>query len=188
MNVPEGVDLIVFRIPLAIVLVVVTLMATGIAWSQVPGGSGGAGGNRGSAGKGGPDTSHVPPPRATFDQDANRATVVSAVQYRLDLLGRICACGPNRTRHGSSIVTGSSNWRATCSAWRARPWAGICRHRSALDGLGDIARDRLTAIEDIVDAGKALYAMLTPAQQSVADRRMAVPVMALVGVEPVQKP
>jgi hypothetical protein len=53
-----------------------------------------------------------------------------------------------------------------------------------LDQLADIARDRLTAIEDIVDAGKNLYAILTPAQKSVADRRMAVPVMALVGVEP----
>lgn len=53
-----------------------------------------------------------------------------------------------------------------------------------LDRLADIARDRLTAIEDIVDAGKNLYATLTPGQQSVADRRMAVPVMALAGVEP----
>jgi hypothetical protein len=53
-----------------------------------------------------------------------------------------------------------------------------------LDQLADIARDRLTAIEDIVDAGKNLYAILTPAQKSVADRRMAVPVMALAGVEP----
>jgi hypothetical protein len=53
-----------------------------------------------------------------------------------------------------------------------------------LDHLGDIARDRLTAIEDIVDAGKQLYATLSPGQQTVADRRMAVPVMALAGVEP----
>jgi hypothetical protein len=53
-----------------------------------------------------------------------------------------------------------------------------------LDRLSDIARDRLTAIEDIVDAGKQLYATLTPGQQTVADRRMAVPVMALAGVEP----
>jgi hypothetical protein len=53
-----------------------------------------------------------------------------------------------------------------------------------LDQLADVARDRLTAIEDIVDAGKNLYAVLTPAQKSVADRRMAAPVMALAGVEP----
>jgi hypothetical protein len=53
-----------------------------------------------------------------------------------------------------------------------------------LDQLADVARDRLTAIEDIVDAGKNLYAILTPAQKLVADRRMAAPVMALAGVEP----
>jgi hypothetical protein len=53
-----------------------------------------------------------------------------------------------------------------------------------LDQLADIARDRLTAIEDIGDAGKHLYAMLTPAQKAVADRRMAAPLMALAGVEP----
>jgi len=52
-----------------------------------------------------------------------------------------------------------------------------------LDRLADIARDRLTAIEDIVDAGKQLYAVLTPGQQGVADRRIAVPVMVIVGVE-----
>jgi hypothetical protein len=44
--------------------------------------------------------------------------------------------------------------------------------------------DRLTAIEDIVDAGKQLYATLTPGQRAVADRRMAAPVTALAGVEP----
>jgi hypothetical protein len=53
-----------------------------------------------------------------------------------------------------------------------------------LDRLSDIARDRLTAIEDIVEAGKQLYAVLTPGQQGVADRRMAVPVTGLAGVEP----
>ena len=39
--------------------------------------------------------------------------------------------------------------------------------------LGDTARNRLTAVEDIVDAGKALYAKLDPRQQELADRRLA---------------
>lgn len=41
------------------------------------------------------------------------------------------------------------------------------------DLLGDTARNRLTAVEDIVDAGKALYAALDPRQQELADRRLA---------------
>jgi len=52
-----------------------------------------------------------------------------------------------------------------------------------LDGLADTARNRLTAIEDIVDAGKALYAALTPAQKEVADRRLALPLATLTGAD-----
>lgn len=50
-----------------------------------------------------------------------------------------------------------------------------------LDALADTARNRLTAIEDIVDAGKALYAVLTPEQRAVADRRLALPLATLSG-------
>jgi hypothetical protein len=42
-----------------------------------------------------------------------------------------------------------------------------------LDFVADKARDRLTAIEDIGDAGKQLYAALSPSQREVADRRLA---------------
>ena len=50
-----------------------------------------------------------------------------------------------------------------------------------LDALADMSRNRLTAVEDIVDAGKALYATLTPAQKEVADRRLALPLATLTG-------
>lgn len=50
-----------------------------------------------------------------------------------------------------------------------------------LDALADMARNRLTAVEDIVDAGKALYGSLTPAQREVADRRLALPLATLTG-------
>jgi hypothetical protein len=50
-----------------------------------------------------------------------------------------------------------------------------------LDALADNARNRLTAVEDIVDAGKALYAVLTPQQKEVADRRLALPLATLTG-------
>ena len=49
------------------------------------------------------------------------------------------------------------------------------------DALADMARNRLTAVEDIVDAGKALYASLSPAQKEVADRRLALPLATLTG-------
>ena len=53
-----------------------------------------------------------------------------------------------------------------------------------LDALTDIARNRLTATEDIADAGKALYKVLTPEQKAVADRRLALPLATLSGQDP----
>ena len=50
-----------------------------------------------------------------------------------------------------------------------------------LDALADAARNQLTAIEDIADAGKALYAALTPQQRTLADRRLALPLATLSG-------
>jgi hypothetical protein len=47
-----------------------------------------------------------------------------------------------------------------------------------LDHAVDVARDRLTAVEDIAAAAKKLYAGLTPEQQSVADPRLATAIAA----------
>lgn len=42
-----------------------------------------------------------------------------------------------------------------------------------IDRSVDAARNRLTALEEIGEAGKALYALLTPEQQAIADPRLA---------------
>ena len=42
-----------------------------------------------------------------------------------------------------------------------------------IDQSVDAARNRLTALEDISSAAKALYGRLTPEQQSLADTRLA---------------
>ncbi len=42
-----------------------------------------------------------------------------------------------------------------------------------VDQTVDIARDRLTAMEDIAVAAKALYAMLSNEQKTIADQRLA---------------
>jgi len=46
----------------------------------------------------------------------------------------------------------------------------------------DTLRNRVTAFEDIAEAGKALYAQLTPAQREIADRRLARVMISLVDV------
>jgi hypothetical protein len=51
-----------------------------------------------------------------------------------------------------------------------------------IDRVVDVARDRLTAVEDIAVAAKALYARLTPEQQEIADPRLANLIAAPLGV------
>jgi LTXXQ motif family protein len=168
-----------FRNITTIVLVGASLMAAGHTWSQMPPGGGG----RGSAGRG-PDTSLVPPPRNPVDLDAPKVTVVSAVKYRLELLQEDLRLRPEQDAvwlaYSDRVLKLANDLQRTART----ALGGEMPAPKRLDGLADIARDRLTAIEDIADAGKNLYAALTPSQQAVADRRMAVPVMALVGVEP----
>ena len=59
---------------------------------------------------------------------------------------------------------------------------------SAIQQLDEIAaqmRSRKAAVDEIVDLGRALYALLTPEQKSIADRRLS-PVVSLLatGVAP----
>ena len=52
-----------------------------------------------------------------------------------------------------------------------------------LDTIADGARNRLAAVEDVVEAGKALYALLSAEQRIVADRRLALPLSTLAGTD-----
>jgi hypothetical protein len=58
-----------------------------------------------------------------------------------------------------------------------------------LDRLADVQRDRLTAMEDIAEAGKALYKTLDADQKAIADARLAKLVAAATAErEPAVKP
>ena len=50
-----------------------------------------------------------------------------------------------------------------------------------IDRSVDGARNRLAALEEVADAAKALYALLTPEQQAVADPRLAALVPGRAG-------
>jgi hypothetical protein len=57
------------------------------------------------------------------------------------------------------------------------------------EALGDTARNRLTAIEEIIDSGKAFYATLDARQQELADRRLArLPLPLVNGNQPAGGP
>lgn len=54
-----------------------------------------------------------------------------------------------------------------------------------LDRIVADERNRVIAAEEITELGRSLYAVLTPEQKALADRRLAMPVMALLaGVAP----
>ena len=48
-----------------------------------------------------------------------------------------------------------------------------------LEQLAGSARNRLTAVEEIVEAGKAFYAMLTSEQKTIAERKLVLPTLLL---------
>jgi len=164
------------------VLVVIALLAAGSAPAQI-GGSGGPA--RGGGAGGGPDTSHLPRPKSfSAPETTEPITLQSTVQYRLELLEEDLRIRPEQQKAWANYRDRVLRLAEDAQRSTRTALTGDMSAPQRLDRLGDIARDRLTAIEDIVDAGKQLYAVLTPGQQGVADRRLAVPVMALVSVEP----
>ena len=54
--------------------------------------------------------------------------------------------------------------------------------------VADLASNRLTATEDVVDAGMALYKVLNDTQRLVADKRLAEVAMPMFGARPVGAP
>ncbi len=64
---------------------------------------------------------------------------------------------------------------------RTRTQAGIQTNAmQQLDRVVDVARNRLTALEDVAAAAKTLYAGLAPQQQSIVDARLGT-ITTLVG-------
>ncbi len=154
------------------------LAATGAA-AQYPGGGGGTrpGGSGATGGK-----SALPPQRPLAPEPVP-ATLADQVQIQL---GEI---------EEDLRISASQRRLWTIFADRVLKLAGdVARDRDKLrfpkgtaaeqfDFVTDKARDRLTAIEDIGDAGKQLYAALSPSQREMADRRLvrlAIPLVTNV--------
>ncbi len=147
-----------------------------------------AGGSGGAATRGVGPTSGATPPTSTASRPEDRIhdadELQSAVQFRLELLEEDLRIRPEQQQAWANYRDRVMRLAEDAQRSSRTALTGDMPAPQRLDRLADIARDRLTAIEDIVDAGKQLYAALTPGQQGVADRRLAVPVMALAGVEP----
>jgi hypothetical protein len=158
-----------------------TLAAT--AHAQFPGGGGAGSGGSGGMGRGGMSRG---PSAGNHDAAPRVPDAAELLQIQLGELEEDLKLAPGQRK-----------------AWdlykqRVAQFAGdIGRTRNALrypkgdapqqfDFIADVLRNRVTAIEDIGDAGKSLYAQLNPEQREVADRRLARVTVALIdAVQPV---
>lgn len=165
------------------------LLAATTASAQSPGGPGGGtwpggpGGQSGRGGQGGMGTGGAgrgPMGATDASPGAARNDVATTVRFRLELL--------------QEDLKLASSQRALWTAYADRVLKlldDLSRSRSVtriedrpapqqLDQLADTARNRLAAVEDIVEAGKALYAVLTPEQKTLADTRFVTVVRPLL--------
>ena len=168
--------------------VVVLLMAIAVstaAWAQYPGGGGGGGGSPGGPGgsRGGmgggprPDAMRGPPPAEA------PLSAGALVQTQLDQLEDDLKLTPAQrgawTAYADKVqkladATARSRFDARTSA------PGPSSALPQLDQIAGGMRSRTTAVEEIVDLARALYAALTPEQKAIADPRLALPVSLLV--------
>lgn len=146
------------------------------AWAQMPGGN--------DPRRGGPGSPGARPPGAPAAAERVAApNLEELVQMRLGQLEEDLILKPDQralwNAYRERVLRLLEDTRREARMLTASSVDAPAPKR--LDALGDAARNRLAAVEDIVDAGKAFYASLTPAQQAVADRRLALPLATLTG-------
>jgi hypothetical protein len=170
----------VYRIAIAIIAVAVAgMLAAEHVAAQAPRGGGGA-----------PSVSHVPPPKGSqgervTDVPSSLGGQVQASLGKLEEELRITA-GQQKAwdAYATRVMRFADDVARARFAVRELEGTAVTAPQ-LFDRVTQTAQDRLTAIEDIVEAGRALYAKLSTEQQKVADRRLAVLAMMLAtGVPP----
>ena len=158
--------------------IVVALAVTGAA-AQYPGG-GGTGRPGSSAGS--PGRSALPPQRAPAPE-TGPTSLADQVQMQLGELEEDLRITSAQRRLWSTFADRVLKLAGDVTRDRDKLRFPKGTAAEQFDFVADKARDRLTAIEDIGDAGKQLYAALTPTQQGIADRRivrLAIPLVTNV--------
>lgn len=171
------------RIAIAIIAVVVTgTLAAAQAVAQSPGGSR-------PGGPSGVSTPHIPPPRQSPDKrDADSPTSLGGqAQANLNRLEEDLRINAAQQKAWDAYATRIIRLAddVTRARFATRDLEGTSITAPQLfDRITDTAQNRLTAIEEIVEAGRALYAKLSTEQQKLADRRLALVAMSLVSGAP----
>lgn len=142
------------------------------------------------SGPSGVSTSHIPPPKSSPDAPATDVPTSLGGQVQTNL---------NKLEEELRINAGQQKAWNTYATRVIRLADDLARARFAMRDLEGTAitapqlferiveaqQNRLTAVEDVVEAGRELYQKLSVEQQQLADRRLALIAMALVsGVPP----
>ena len=166
------------------VLLAAVAMISPALFAQYPGGHGdwpGTGGRRGGMGGGqaaqGPGKTRDPPAADTLSASG------APVLVQLDKLEDDLKLTPQQraawNAYADKVLRLADDM--TRSRFAARTSARLTEATAVqqLDQLAGSARNRLTAVEEIVEAGKALYATLTSEQKAIADRKLVLPMLSL---------
>ena len=105
---------------------------------------------------------------------AMQEDAVSLTEYRLQLLREDLKLTSVQQPLWDAYADKVSALAADISRERGRLQATLqLKALQRIDQSVDVARNRLTALEEIASAAKALYGRLTPEQLSIADARLA---------------
>jgi len=156
------------KIALAVLLVAVTAFAAAELMAQVRGG-GMRGGSRGAPGDVGRDQRPGGDQRPAMQEDP-----VGQAEYLLEMLREDLKLSADQMTAWKTYADKVSALASDLSRERGRIKATLqLKALQRIDQSVDVARNRLTALEEIASAAKALYECLTPEQKSIADMRLA---------------
>jgi hypothetical protein len=154
---------------LAFLLMVATAVAATEAIAQFRGGVPGGGGRGSRDGQFGRDQRPGGEQRPAVQEDP-----VGLAEYRLELLREDLKLTPGQLPLWKAYADKVIALAADMSRERGRLQATLqMKAMQRIDQSVDVARNRLTALEDIASAAKSLYGQLAPEQQSIADARLA---------------
>ena len=158
----------------AVLVLLAVALVSSSAYAQFPAGAG-QGGTRGAGGGKAPRTSQ--------NREQPAMDVSAPVQIQLDRLEDDLALMPEQrdawNAYADKILSFADDMTRAQFVARTGSVPKDASAAQQLDQLADKARNRMTAVEDIAQSGKALYAVLSPDQRKIADRRLVLPMLSL---------
>ena len=175
-------------ISIAVVTLALTLsLAAADAVAQFPGGGqGGRGGTGATGGRNGQDRR---PDRAPDTP----VSLMGQVEVQLDRLEEelhiTLAQQPAWDSYARKVIRLADDVARARFAVRTAQDAPPSTAMQQFDRLAEAARNRVTVVDEIADAGRALYGTLTQEQKAIADRRLLLVALPLAnGLTPVAQP